>query len=64
MRLSILTFIVFTLNGAIDSGRYDTLAIGEVREAIQAGTIFSFLKTKIGHDIDLSIFASDAGAEA
>lgn len=64
MRLSTLTFIAFSLNSAIDSGRYDTLAIGEVREAIQAGTIFAFLTTKLGHDIDLTIFAADAGAEA
>lgn len=64
MRLSTLTFLAFYLNGAIDSGRYDVLAIEEVRKAIQEGTIFAFLKTKLGSDIDLSIFDADAAAKA
>lgn len=64
MRLSTLTFVAFYLNSAIDSGRYDTLAIEEVREAIQTRGIFRFLKSRLGNDIDLSIFDADAAAEA
>ena len=64
MRLATLTFLAAALNGAIDSGRFDTLAIEDVRKAIQAGTIFPYLKRTLGSDIDLSIFDADAAAEA
>lgn len=64
MRLSTLTFIAFYLNGAIDSGRYDTLTIEDARKVIQAEIIHSFLMTELGHDFDLSILTADAGAEA
>lgn len=42
-------------NSAIDTGRYDDLSIDQVRQEIRAGTIFRFLTTKLGDDIDFSI---------
>jgi len=55
MRITALTFIAFYLNGAMDSGRYDDLSISEVKSKIEDGTIFDFLRKRLGSDIDLSI---------
>ena len=58
--LTDLTYLAFSLNRAIESGRYDTLPIDEVHRAIRDGTIFAYIKAKLGSDIDLSIFDADA----
>ncbi len=55
MKISTLTFIALYFNSAIDTGRYDDLSIDQVRQEIRAGTIFRFLTTKLGDDIDFSI---------
>lgn len=56
MRITNLTFLAFYLNGAIDTGRYGDITCEQVREEIEAKTIFDFLNTRLGNDIDLSIF--------
>ena len=53
MKISTLTFIALYFNSAIDTGRYDDLSIDQVRQEIRAGTIFRFLTTKLGDDIDV-----------
>jgi hypothetical protein len=58
-----LTFVAFYLNGAMDSGRYDDLGIDEVKREIEAGTIFPFLRARLGNDIDLSILQPADEAE-
>ncbi|WP_153365755.1 hypothetical protein [Rhizobium sp. ICMP 5592] len=63
MRITALTFLAFYLNAAMDSGRYDDLAISEVKSKIENGTIFDFLRQRLGNDIDLSILTKDDEAE-
>jgi len=63
MPLTMLTFIAFYLNSAIDSGRYDDLGIDEVKTEIEAGTIFAFLRARLGADLDLSILNERDEAE-
>ncbi len=55
MKISELTFVAFYINGAIDSGNYDTITIDDVRQEIRAGTIFGYLNATLGNDIDLTI---------
>lgn len=63
MRISTLTFIAFYLNSAMDCGRYDDLAISEIKSKIENGTIFDFLRQRLGNDIDLSIVTTEDEAE-
>lgn len=63
MRITALTFFAFYLNAAMDSGRYDDLAISEIKSKIENGTIFDFLRQRLGSDIDLSILTKDDEAE-
>lgn len=63
MRISALTFIAFYLNSAMDSGRYDDVSISEVKAEIEKGTIFSFLRNRLGGDIDLTILEPADEAE-
>lgn len=63
MRITALTFIAFYLNGAIDSGRYDDLTIGVMKDEIEKGTVFDFLRRSLGADIDLSVLTKVEEAE-
>lgn len=63
MQITALTFLAFYLNAAMDSGRYDDLAISEVKSKIENGTIFDFLRQRLGNDIDLSILKKEDEAE-
>nr|WP_315049810.1 hypothetical protein [uncultured Brevundimonas sp.] len=63
MHPSLLTFIAFYLNGAMDSGRYDDILIDEVKTEIVNGTIFNFLRRRLGQDIDLSLLKPEQEAE-
>jgi len=63
MRITTLTFIAFYLNGAIDSGRYDDLTTGIIKDEIKKGTVFDFLRRSLGTDIDLSILEEADEAE-
>jgi len=63
MQINSLTFIAFYLNSAMDSGRYDDLSIDKVKQEIEAGTIFPFLRTHLGSDLDLSILRTEDEAE-
>ncbi|WP_025812429.1 hypothetical protein [Komagataeibacter kakiaceti] len=47
MQITMLTFIAFYLDSAMDSGRYDDLSIDEVKREIEAGTIFPFLRARL-----------------
>ena len=55
MRITNLTFLAFYINGAIDSGKYSDVSISLIADQIEAGTIFTFLQTRLADDIDLSI---------
>jgi hypothetical protein len=55
MRITYLTFLAFGLNSALDSGKYSTVTYREVVDHIESGTIFAFLRDRLGEDIDLSL---------
>ena len=55
MHTSYLTCAAFSINGAAGSGKYDDISIDDVKRAIGDGTVFEFLKTRLGHDVDLSL---------
>ena len=57
--LSTFTFLAFQLNSAIDKGSYDALTIDEVKDAVENGTVFSFLQDRLGRDLDISIVSQD-----
>lgn len=59
MRVNRLTFLGFYLNGALGSGKYDDISIDEVKARIRDHTIFDYLDTKLGMDIDLSILSAE-----
>jgi hypothetical protein len=59
MQVTQLTFIGFYLNGALGSGKYDEISIEEVKARIRDHTIFDYLKTKLGSDIDLSVLSPE-----
>lgn len=56
MRITNLTFLAFNLNAALDTGKYADLTFKEVADCIEDGSIFNFLKKRLGNDIDLSIY--------
>ena len=47
----------------MDSGRYDDIAFSEVKSKIENGTIFDFLRQRLGNDIDLSVLMKENEAE-
>jgi hypothetical protein len=50
-----LTFLGLFLNGAAGSGKYDSITIDQVQSEIESGNIFTFLKARLGSDVDLSL---------
>jgi hypothetical protein len=63
MSVTQLTFLGFYLNGALGSGKYDDVSIREVKEKIRDHTIFDYLKSRLGSDIDLSVLGPEARSE-
>jgi hypothetical protein len=57
LRITTLTFLAFYLNGAMDSGRFDDISKSEIEDEIERGTIFDFLRKRLGTAIDLSILS-------
>lgn len=55
MRISKLTFLAFHLNGAVGSGKYDDISIEQIQNVIEDGTVFEFLKERLGQNVDLSL---------
>jgi len=58
MRITILTMIAFELNAALDSGKHE-ISFHDVHRHLQAGSVFSFLKQRLGAEIDLSLLMDD-----
>jgi hypothetical protein len=49
-------FLLWQLIAALDSGKYDSLDIDEVKRHANAGTISAFLVDRFGANSDFSIF--------
>ena len=65
MRVKIvyLTGIAFELNHALDSGKYASITVDDVKQQIRAGKVFDFLEQRLGSDIDVSLLYNDDRAE-
>ncbi len=57
MRITNLTFLAFYLNSAIDTGKYANITYEVVTAKIADASIFSYLSSHLGNDIDLSAFS-------
>lgn len=56
MKLLTLTYLIFEVNAAIDTGRHQDITPDEIREKALDGNVIPFIKDKLGDDIDLSLF--------
>lgn len=63
MQVSKLTFLGFYLNGAAGSGKYDDVTIADIKREIRAGSVFEFLKTRLGDDVDISALSESERRE-
>jgi len=63
MRINQLTLLGFYLNGAQGSGKYDDITIEEVKARIRDHTIFDYLNSKLGSDVDLSLLSPEEKKE-
>jgi len=54
--LTALTFLILNTNSLIDTGKYQDISLEEIKKEIEKGTILEFLKSRVGKDIDLSMY--------
>jgi hypothetical protein len=62
MELTTLTYIIFEINAALDSGGYDDLPVQEVGQHIEAGDVVPWLKGRL-LDADLSLLTEQSANE-
>jgi hypothetical protein len=46
--------MLLELNHLLDTGKYDSISVKEVKDHIHAGTVLEFLQQRAAEDIDLS----------
>ncbi|ELH0894231.1 hypothetical protein Q9887_001100 [Vibrio fluvialis] len=63
VRITQLTFLAFYINGAAGSGRYSDITLDECYTALENGSIFTFLKSRLGRDFDDSILEDEQKKE-
>jgi hypothetical protein len=51
--------MILNLNHCIDSGKYDDITIQEVYRHMEDGTVFEFLRDRLGTDFDEGGFSLD-----
>lgn len=62
MKLHTLTYIIFEINAALDSGGYDDVPMQEVGQHIEAGDILPWLKGRVP-EADLSLLTEQYADE-
>ncbi|MGB2842971.1 MAG: hypothetical protein WBC40_10955 [Halobacteriota archaeon] len=55
MRLNQLTYFIFGINAAIDTGKYGDISIKEVEDHLERGDLIPYLKERLGEDVDLGL---------
>ena len=55
MKLSYLSYFIFNLNGAVDTGKYQNITIEEVEKHIEKRDLLRYLEKRLRDDIDLSL---------
>ena len=63
MNFSKLTYLIISLNSAIDSGKYQTIDLEEVKTQVERENIFAWLEQTLGKDIDLSLYNAETRSE-
>ncbi len=63
MRLSQLSYFVFEVNAALDTGKYDHLTIADVQQRIENKEVVPWLRSTMGDDIDLSLIDASMANE-
>jgi hypothetical protein len=54
MKITALTLLILRINSLIDSGKYNSITIADVHQAIEQKKVLRFLKERAGKEIDLS----------
>lgn len=62
MRINLLTFVGFHINGALGTGRYNDISIADIKARIRDRTVFEYLGERI-EDFDISLLTNDDQAE-
>jgi hypothetical protein len=62
MTLTNLTYIIFELNAALDSGKYDHVPMSEASQHIESGDAISWLKREVP-EIDLGLLSEESAKE-
>ncbi|WP_143273287.1 hypothetical protein [Azospirillum palustre] len=57
------TLLILFLNSVVDGGKYQHITTEEMKDAIINSGVKYLLKSKIGDDIDLSIYSDDDWSE-
>lgn len=57
MTFTHLTGLLYQLNHALDTGLYDSITVDEIEEQAESRQVFSYLKGKLGRDLDISLFS-------
>lgn len=50
------THLMYYLNGALGSGKYDHISLDMVESHVEAGTIFQFLEEQLGTDMTYGLY--------
>lgn len=58
-----LTHTLLEINAAIDTGKYSSISLADIRDHIHQGDIFQYIKTTVGDDIDLSLIIGERSNE-
>jgi hypothetical protein len=53
------TFLLFELNALLDTGKYNSVTIESVKEAISTRSVPSYLKRISGGELDVSLLQTD-----
>ena len=57
MTITYLTNLLYHLNHALDTGRYDSITLDEIEEQAEIKQVLPYLKSKLGRDLDISLFS-------
>ena len=64
MKLSYLTGMIYEVNAALDSGKFDAVDMAEVEGQIEAKTLIPWIAQTFKGHADMSLHMSDAASEA
>jgi hypothetical protein len=56
VKLVHLTLLILEINAALDTGKYQDVTLDEVEDHIEQGDLFPYLRTRLGDNVDLSLF--------